>query len=162
MAEVTPSTTILLRPIGVVRSPHKSREDVPRGLGARHEEEIGAAAVLIELDTPGGLVSSTQDIIQAMLNTSVPTIVFVSPRGATATSAGTFITLASTVAAMMPGTSIGAAHPVGLFGGDSGPAAPPEEGDDEAAKKPARDVVANDAVAIVIQDGREHFLCQFR
>jgi len=88
----------------------------------RRAEETGAAAVLIELDTPGGLVSSTQDIIQAMLNADVPTIVFVSPRGATATSAGTFITLAANVAAMMPGTSIGAAHPVSLFGGNPAPA----------------------------------------
>jgi membrane-bound serine protease (ClpP class) len=80
-----------------------------------------AAAVLIELDTPGGLVSATQDIIQKMLNATVPTIVYVTPRGATATSAGTFITLAANVAAMMPGTSIGAAHPVSLFGGQSPP-----------------------------------------
>ena len=100
-------------------------------------EESGAAAVLIELDTPGGLVSSTQDIIQAMLNSSVPTIVFVTPRGATATSAGTFITLASNVAAMMPGTSIGAAHPVSLFGG----APPPAEGEDGETSAPAKDVV---------------------
>lgn len=95
----------------------------------RRAEETGAAAVLIELDTPGGLVSSTQDIIQAMLNATVPTIVFVSPRGATATSAGTFITLAANVAAMMPGTSIGAAHPVSAFGGSSPPAKEGEEGD---------------------------------
>jgi membrane-bound serine protease (ClpP class) len=84
-------------------------------------EEENAAAVLIELNTPGGLVSATQDIIQAMLNSAVPTIVYVMPRGATATSAGTFITLAANVAAMMPGTSIGAAHPVSLFGGGSSP-----------------------------------------
>lgn len=103
-------------------------------------EETGAAGVLIELDTPGGLVSATQDIIRAMLNSSVPTIVFVTPRGATATSAGTFITLAANVAAMMPGTSIGAAHPVSLFGGQP----PPAEGGDEegASGAPAKDVVA--------------------
>lgn len=106
----------------------------------RRAEETGAAAVLIELDTPGGLVSSTQDIIQAMLNASVPTIVFVSPRGATATSAGTFITLAANVAAMMPGTSIGAAHPVSLFGGNPAPAEGGEGKDAERAKA-AQDVV---------------------
>ncbi|MEZ4279304.1 MAG: nodulation protein NfeD [Myxococcota bacterium] len=103
----------------------------------RRAEETGAEAVLIELDTPGGLVSSTQDIIQAMLNASVPTIVFVSPRGATATSAGTFITLAANVAAMMPGTSIGAAHPVSLFGGS-----PPPAGEGEEGKPAAQDAVA--------------------
>ncbi|HIF91931.1 MAG TPA: nodulation protein NfeD [Myxococcales bacterium] len=87
-------------------------------------EAENAAGVLIELDTPGGLVSATQDIIKAMLNSTVPTIVFVTPRGASATSAGTFITLAANVAAMMPGTSIGAAHPVSLFGGGESPSAP--------------------------------------
>jgi membrane-bound serine protease (ClpP class) len=100
------------------------------------EAEQGAA-VLIELDTPGGLVSATQDIIKAMLNATVPTIVFVQPRGASATSAGTFITLAANVAAMMPGTSIGAAHPVSLFGGPS-PPAPDGSGEEDA---PGRDVV---------------------
>jgi membrane-bound serine protease (ClpP class) len=94
-------------------------------------EEEGAAAVLIELDTPGGFVLDTQDIIQAMLNASVPTIVYVTPRGASATSAGTFITLAANVAAMMPGTSIGAAHPLIPVGSGSKPPGTPgtEEGE---------------------------------
>jgi membrane-bound serine protease (ClpP class) len=74
----------------------------------------GAAALLLELDTPGGLVSATKDIIQAMLNAQVPVVVYVSPQGAWAGSAGTFITIAGHVAAMAPGTSIGAAHPVGV------------------------------------------------
>lgn len=74
----------------------------------------GAEALLLELDTPGGLVSATKDIIQAMLNASVPIVVYVSPQGAWAGSAGTFITIAGHVAAMAPGTSIGAAHPVGV------------------------------------------------
>ena len=102
-------------------------------------ERENAAAVLIELDTPGGLVSATQDIIQAMLNSSVPTIVYVMPRGATATSAGTFITLAANVAAMMPGTSIGAAHPVSLFGGGSSPS-PTGQSDDEGGQSGQRAV----------------------
>jgi membrane-bound serine protease (ClpP class) len=102
-------------------------------------EEANAAAILIELDTPGGLVSATQDIIQAMLNTSVPTIVYVRPRGATATSAGTFITLAAHVAAMMPGTSIGAAHPVSLFGGGSTPGT--EDAEKEEGQKSAQQAV---------------------
>jgi membrane-bound serine protease (ClpP class) len=80
-------------------------------------EAEGAIAVLIELDTPGGLLASTKDIIQAMLNAKVPIIVFVSPQGAWAASAGTFITLAGHVAAMAPGTSIGAASPVSATGG---------------------------------------------
>jgi len=93
-------------------------------------EQDGAAALLIEMDTPGGLVSSTKDIIQAMLNAEVPIIVYVSPRGAWAASAGTFITVAANVAAMAPGTSIGAAHPVPAMGGSP---PPPERGSDEKA-----------------------------
>jgi membrane-bound serine protease (ClpP class) len=80
-------------------------------------EVEGAAAVLVELDTPGGLLAATKDIVQAMLNARVPVIVYVSPHGAWAASAGAFITLASHVAAMAPGTSIGAASPVSATGG---------------------------------------------
>lgn len=98
----------------------------------------GAAALLIELDTPGGLVSSTKDIIQAMLNAHVPVIVFVSPQGAWAGSAGTFITMAAHVAAMAPGTSIGAAHPVGIS-----PGAAPAGGEGE--QKQGRDVAGEKA-----------------
>jgi len=77
-------------------------------------ERDGASALLVELDTPGGLLASTKDVIQAMLNAGIPVIVYVAPPGAWAGSAGTFITLAANVAAMAPGTSIGAAHPVGI------------------------------------------------
>ncbi len=83
----------------------------------RQSESDGAEALLIELDTPGGLLASTKDIIQAMLNANVPIIVFVAPRGAWAASAGTFITLAGHIAAMAPGTSIGAASPISVSGG---------------------------------------------
>jgi membrane-bound serine protease (ClpP class) len=83
----------------------------------QQSESDGAEALLIELDTPGGLLSSTKDIIQAMLNAKVPVIVFVSPKGAWAASAGTFITLAGHIAAMAPGTSIGAASPISVSGG---------------------------------------------
>jgi membrane-bound serine protease (ClpP class) len=79
-------------------------------------ETDGAEALLIELDTPGGLLSSTKDIIQAMLGAQVPVIVYVSPAGAWAASAGTFITLAAHIAVMAPGTSIGAASPISASG----------------------------------------------
>jgi membrane-bound serine protease (ClpP class) len=83
-------------------------------------ERDGASALLVELDTPGGLLASTKDVIQAMLNAGVPVIVYVAPAGAWAGSAGTFITIAANVAAMAPGTSIGAAHPVGVGGPGGG------------------------------------------
>jgi len=80
----------------------------------------GVTAVVIEMDTPGGLVASTRTIVQALLNSPVPVIVHVSPRGADAGSAGTFITLAAHVAAMSPATTIGAATPVGPEGDEAG------------------------------------------
>jgi membrane-bound serine protease (ClpP class) len=84
--------------------------------------ERGAALLVIELDTPGGLDASMRTITQAILNAPVPVAVLVAPSGARAASAGTFITLAADVAAMAPGTTIGAAHPVGLGGGGVGDA----------------------------------------
>lgn len=75
-----------------------------------------AAAVLIELDTPGGLLDSTREIIQAMVNSPVPIVVYAAPQGARATSAGAFLMMAADVAAMAPGTHLGAAHPVALGG----------------------------------------------
>ena len=75
-------------------------------------ERTGATACVIELNTPGGLLTSTEKIVSAIMNAEVPVIVYVGPKGAWAASAGTFITLASHVAAMTPGTTIGAAHPV--------------------------------------------------
>ena len=88
-----------------------------------------ARALLILMDTPGGLLSSTKDIVKMLLNSEVPVIVYVYPRGATATSAGVFITLSAHVAAMSPGTSIGAAHPVMLGRGQKGPGKTEEKDD---------------------------------
>ncbi len=75
-----------------------------------------AAAVVIELDTPGGLMTSTRTITTAMLGTRVPVVVYVGPSGAQAASAGFFVLMAGDVAAMAPGTNTGAAHPVGPAG----------------------------------------------
>ncbi|MFQ5681840.1 MAG: nodulation protein NfeD [Candidatus Binatia bacterium] len=71
-----------------------------------------ARALIIELDTPGGLLTSTQSIVKQILGAPVPVMVYVAPSGAGAASAGTFVTMAAHIAAMAPGTSIGAAHPV--------------------------------------------------
>jgi membrane-bound serine protease (ClpP class) len=77
------------------------------------------ACLVIELDTPGGLLESTKEIVQTFYAAALPTVVYVAPSGASATSAGCFITMAADVAAMAPDTSIGAAHPVmGLGGGE--------------------------------------------
>ncbi len=81
-------------------------------------EADGATAAVILLDTPGGLMDSTQEIVERILNARVPVIVYVSPSGARAASAGVFITMSAHVAAMAPGTTIGAAHPVSGSGED--------------------------------------------
>ncbi|MGD0412640.1 MAG: nodulation protein NfeD [Verrucomicrobiota bacterium] len=73
--------------------------------------------LVIQLDTPGGLLDSTRQIVEKLFTDVVPTVVYVTPSGACAASAGTFITLAADIAAMAPDTSIGAAHPVSLLGG---------------------------------------------
>src|SRR4030042_3346904 len=81
-------------------------------LGISRAESEGATACIIELNTPGGLLNATEDIVQRILNAKVPIVVYVSPSGGWAASAGTFITISAHIDAMAPGTSIGAANPV--------------------------------------------------
>ena len=86
-----------------------------------------AQCLVIQLNTPGGLLDSTQKIVQSFLGSPVPVVVYVAPTGATATSAGCFITIAASVAAMAPATTIGAAHPVSIGGFPSGGEEKPDE-----------------------------------
>jgi membrane-bound serine protease (ClpP class) len=85
--------------------------------GIRAAERADARAVVIQLDTPGGLDPSMREATKAIMGSRVPVVVWVGPSGARAASAGMFITIAAHVAAMAPGTNIGAAHPVGIGGG---------------------------------------------
>ena len=89
-----------------------------RGIGQAEDQEAGA--VVIRLDTPGGLISSMNDIIKRILDSDVPVVVYVWPSGGQAASAGTYITYASHVAAMAPGTVIGSATPISGNGDDIG------------------------------------------
>ena len=82
----------------------------------KFSSDEGALALIIQLDTPGGLLSSTKSIVKDILGAPLPVILYVSPSGAGAGSAGVFITLAGHIAAMAPGTTIGAAHPVASGG----------------------------------------------
>ena len=103
----------------------------------RQAEEARAEALLIRLDTPGGLLKSMDDITKAMLNSTVPIIVYVAPEGARAASAGVFVTYAAHIAVMAPATRIGAAHPVGVGQGGEG------EQDKTLLEKVTNDAVAN-------------------
>ncbi len=105
---------VVLRLSGTINSVTAGYID--RGIGAA--ESSGARAVVIELDTPGGLDSAMRSMVQRINSSKVPVVVYVSPAGARAASAGTFITMAAHVAAMAPNTAIGAAHPVTGSGQD--------------------------------------------
>ncbi|MEA3545192.1 MAG: nodulation protein NfeD [Thermodesulfobacteriota bacterium] len=93
----------------------------------------GERAILIQIDTPGGLDTAMRDIIQAELNSVIPVIVYVAPQGARAASAGAFMTLAADFAVMAPGTNIGAAHPVAIGAGNQPDSTMMEKVENDAA-----------------------------
>lgn len=116
----------------------------------READAARAAALVIELDTPGGLLTSTREITTAILGSRTPVVVFVSPSGAQAASAGFFILMAADIAAMAPGTNTGAAHPVGAQGEDIG---------EHMGKKVEEDAAAN-IRAFARRNGRNIQLAQ--
>jgi membrane-bound serine protease (ClpP class) len=125
--------------------------------GIEHAETSNADLIIIEMDTPGGLMAPMRDIVQAILGSGVPVATYVTPAGARADSAGTYILLASHIAAMTPTTHLGAATPVALGGGgDEAPAkdSSDEESDDDAETEPPpgsvmERKVLNDAIAYI-------------
>jgi membrane-bound serine protease (ClpP class) len=104
-----------------------------------------AACLVIELDTPGGLVATLRDMVQEVMASPIPTVVYVTPSGAQAASAGAILTIAAHVAAMAPGTNIGAAHPVNLGSGGE---------KDETMKQKAESDLAAMARSVATERGR--------
>ena len=114
-------------------------------------EKINSKLILIELNTPGGLVTTTREMVQKILNSNIPIVMYVSPKGSRAASAGTFLMYASHVAAMSPSTNIGAATPVNL--GGSNPVDPQKKEKNEDKTKELHDSmqkkILNDTVAYI-------------
>ena len=117
------------------------------GRGLARASETGAEAVVVRLDTPGGLSASMRDIVKSFLDAPLPVIVYVAPGGARAASAGTYMAYAAHIAAMAPGTNLGAATPVQLGGGASPGEGQEEDGD--AASDPTTAKAVNDSVAYI-------------
>jgi membrane-bound serine protease (ClpP class) len=130
--------------------------------GIEHAESINAELIIIAIDTPGGLMAPMRDIVQAILGSDVPVAVYVTPAGARADSAGTYILLASHIAAMTPTTHLGAATPVPLVGGEGVPEdiADDDSGDDTrqapASGGAMERKVMNDAVAYIRSLAERH------
>lgn len=130
--------------------------------GIEHAEDISAELVIINMDTPGGLMKPMRDMVQKILGSSVPVVTYVTPAGARADSAGTYILLASHIAAMTPTTHLGAATPVSLGGDDATPP-PDRDTDAEDADKPGppsgtsmERKVMNDAVSYIRSLAERH------
>lgn len=113
--------------------------------GIEEAEDSGAEALIIQMDTPGGLDTAMRDIVQLMVGSHVPVVVYVAPSGARAASAGVFITMAAHVAVMAPNTAIGAAHPVAI--GEEGEATMSEAMEEK---------VINDAAAYIRSIAEAH------
>ncbi len=142
LAQKGKNQILVLEVKGVIDPPIASY--VLRGL--RVARERSAEALILSLDTPGGLDDAMRDIIQGILSSPIPVVVYVSPSGARAASAGALITLSAHIAAMAPGTTIGAAHPVRIGGG-------PSSDEEELQKKITNDAAAY-ARSIAQQRGR--------
>lgn len=110
-----------------------------------------AQCLIIQLDTPGGLLSSTRSIVKSIMTASVPVVVYIHPSGSRAGSAGVFITYAAHIAVMAPSTNIGAAHPVAMGGARrfSWPNRSDEDDDRDQASEPSEDKILNDTIAFI-------------